>query len=256
MRQDERAPFHRALQRARVAAYAPGEFVGQESFMTAGEIRLLAARAGIGPGVSVLDLCCGTAGPGTLLTRELGCDYLGVDASASALVLARERAGEAPCRFSLAHVPPLPPGSFDVVLLLETLLAFPDKDTLVGAIATALRPGGASPSPWRRARRSRRPSGRRCPTPTPSGWGARGARGIACAGRAHHHVARGPQPHAPCAGCRAGGRVRRGRRGDLRADRPPGPGGAARRPSAVGGVAGRGTGPQARTHRRLSTSAR
>ena len=57
-------------------------------------------------------------------------------------MLARERAGEAPCRFSLAHVPPLPPGSFDVVLLLETLLAFPDKDTLVGAIATALRPGG------------------------------------------------------------------------------------------------------------------
>ena len=50
VRQDERAPFHRALQRARVAAYAPGEFVGQESFMTAGEIRLLAARAGIGPG--------------------------------------------------------------------------------------------------------------------------------------------------------------------------------------------------------------
>ena len=66
----------------------------------------------------------------------------GVDASASALVLARERAGEAPCRFSLAHVPPLPAGSFDVVLLLETLLAFPDKDTLVRAIATALRPGG------------------------------------------------------------------------------------------------------------------
>ena len=139
MRQDERAPFHRALQRAREAAYAPGEFVGQESFMTAGEIRSLAARAGIGPGVSVLDLCCGTAGPGTLLTRELACDYLGVDGSASALALARERAGEAPCRFSLAHVPPLPPGSFDVVFLLETLLAFPDKDTLVRAIATDSR---------------------------------------------------------------------------------------------------------------------
>ena len=45
MRQDDRAPFDRALRRARLAEYAPGEYAGQESFMTAGEIRALAARA-------------------------------------------------------------------------------------------------------------------------------------------------------------------------------------------------------------------
>jgi SAM-dependent methyltransferase len=140
MRQDDRTPFDRALHRARVAAYAPGEFVGQESFMTAGEIRALATQAGIGPGVAVLDVCCGTAGPGGLLTRELGCDYLGVDASPSAVALARERA-EA-CRFAIAQVPPLPAGTFDVVLLLEAMLAFEDKDALVREIAAALRPGG------------------------------------------------------------------------------------------------------------------
>ncbi len=140
MRQDGRAPFDRALRRARVAAYAPGEFVGQESFMTAGEIRALAAQAGVGPGVAVLDLCCGVAGPGRLLTRELGCDYLGVDASASALAIARQ--GEERCRFALAQVPSLPAGSFDVVLLLEAMLAFEDKDALVRAVATALRLGG------------------------------------------------------------------------------------------------------------------
>ncbi|HEX5619963.1 MAG TPA: class I SAM-dependent methyltransferase [Solirubrobacteraceae bacterium] len=142
MRQDDRAPFDRALHDARVSAYAPGEFVGQESFMTAGEIRALALQAGIGPGLAVLDLCCGVAGPGRFITRELGCDYLGVDASASAVALARERAGDLPCRFAVAEVPPLPSGSFDVVLLLETLLAFPDKDALVRAIAAALAPGG------------------------------------------------------------------------------------------------------------------
>ena len=142
MRQDDRAPFDRALHDARVAAYAPGEFVGQESFMTAGEIRALAARAGIGPGVTVLDLCCGIAGPGRLLTRELGCAYLGVDASASAVAIARERAGDLPCRFAIAQIPPLPAGPFDVVLLLETMLAFEDKDALVREITAALRPGG------------------------------------------------------------------------------------------------------------------
>jgi SAM-dependent methyltransferase len=142
MRQDDRAPFHRALQRARESAYAPGEFAGQESFMTAGEIRALAARARVGPGVALLDVCCGTAGPGTLLARELGCTYLGVDYSAIAIALARRRPGAAACAFAVAHVPPLPAGPFDVVLLLETLLAFPDKDALVRAVAGALRPGG------------------------------------------------------------------------------------------------------------------
>src|ERR687884_1030137 len=100
MRQDDRTPFDRALHRARVSAYAPGEFVGQESFMTAGEIRALGIRAGVGPGVTVLDLCCGVAGPGRFLTRELGCAYLGVDSSAGAIEIARVRAGSLPCRFA------------------------------------------------------------------------------------------------------------------------------------------------------------
>ncbi len=142
MRQDTRRPFVEALHRARVSAYPAGEFVGQESFMRASEIRSLAARAGIGPGVDVLDLCCGVGGPGRLITRELGCSYLGLDYSDSAVAVARELATGLDCRFEVAHVPPIPAGSFDVVLLLETLLAFADKDVLARAVAAALRPGG------------------------------------------------------------------------------------------------------------------
>ena len=142
MKQDERAPFVQALERARVSAYAPGEFIGQEGFMRAAEIRALARRAGIAPRVSVLDLCCGIAGPGRFITEELGCTYLGVDFSASALDIARERADDLPCRFAVARIPPLPPGPFDVVLLFETMLAFPEKETLVQAIASALSTGG------------------------------------------------------------------------------------------------------------------
>jgi SAM-dependent methyltransferase len=142
VRQDERAPFDQALGRAREAALAPGEYVEQESFMRATEIRELAERAGVGPGVPVLDLCCGVAGPGRFVTRERGCSYLGIDSSASAVEIARERAGGLPCRFEVGHVPPLPAGAFEVVLLLETMLAFRDKEALVGAVAGALAPGG------------------------------------------------------------------------------------------------------------------
>ena len=142
MKQDERAPFAQALQRARLSAYAPGEFVGQESFMLAAEIRALAGQAGIGPGVSVLDLCCGVAGPGRFITQELGCTYLGVDLSSSAIDIARQSAGDLPCRFEVSQVPPIPAGPFDVVLLFETMLAFPEKDTLLAEVSRALRTGG------------------------------------------------------------------------------------------------------------------
>jgi SAM-dependent methyltransferase len=142
MKQDERAPFVRALRRARMSAYPPGEFVEQESFMSATEIRSLAGQAGIAPGVSVLDLCCGVAGPGRYITRELGCTYLGVDLSSSAIEIARKSAGDLPCRFEVARIPPVPPGPFDVVLLLETMLAFPDKETLLEGISRALVTGG------------------------------------------------------------------------------------------------------------------
>lgn len=138
----DRAVYDRALHPARVAAYAPGEYVGQESLMRASEILAVARAAGIGPGVSVLDLCCGLAGPGRLITRALCCRYLGVDASAGAVAAARERAGRLPCRFEVRRVPPVPRGRFDVVLLFETMLAFPDKRALVREVSAALRPGG------------------------------------------------------------------------------------------------------------------
>jgi SAM-dependent methyltransferase len=123
MKQDERALEH-------------------EGFMRAEEIMAIAVRAGIGPGVSVLDLCCGVGGPGRFITRELGCTYLGVDMSTSAIDIARERAGDLPCRFEVARIPPLPPGPFDVVLLLETMLAFREKEPLLQEVSRALTTGG------------------------------------------------------------------------------------------------------------------
>jgi SAM-dependent methyltransferase len=110
--------------------------------MQAAEIRRLALQARVGPGVSVLDLCCGVAGPGRMIAAESGCRYLGVDHSASALATARQLAGKLPCRFEHVHLPPLPEGRFEVVFLLETMLAFPDKEALVGEVAHTLEPGG------------------------------------------------------------------------------------------------------------------
>jgi len=139
---DARDAYDRALFDARRSAFPSGEFVGQESFMPASDMIQLAERAGIGPDTSVLDLCCGVGGPGLLIARRFGCRYHGVDTSASAIGVARHRAHDMDCRLDVAEIPPLPPGRFDVVLLLETMLAFPDKRDLLRHIAGALPVGG------------------------------------------------------------------------------------------------------------------
>lgn len=131
-----------ALERARRTAYGHGEFVDQHGFMRAGEILAVAVRAGVAPGTAVLDLCCGPGGPGRLIAQQLGCDYLGVDASASAVERARGRAAGLRVRFDILRVPPVPPGPFDVVLLLETMLAFRDKEVLLRQVEAALALGG------------------------------------------------------------------------------------------------------------------
>ena len=139
---DERHSTIDALRPAGQVAFGPGEYVEQESFVRASELLVLAERARLGPGVSVLDLCCGIAGPGRFLTRAFGCAYLGVDSSESAVAVAAERAGGLPCRFEVGEVPPLPPGPFETVLLLETMLAFRAKEALLAEIARVLPAGG------------------------------------------------------------------------------------------------------------------
>src|SRR5699024_10026355 len=94
----------------------------------------------IGPDTHVLDVCCGAGGAGSFLTNRLGCSYDGVDRDATSIARARERS--LPCRFHIAQVPPLPGGDYDVVLLLETLLAFEDKRELFGEVAACLSTGG------------------------------------------------------------------------------------------------------------------
>jgi SAM-dependent methyltransferase len=139
---DDRRTTVEALSRAQQAAFGPAEYVEQESFVRASEILALAERAGVGPGVSVVDVCCGIAGPGRFVTRELGCAYLGVDSSESAVAIAAERARGLPCRFAVGEVPPLPGAGFDVVLLLETMLAFRDKGALLQEVARVVVSGG------------------------------------------------------------------------------------------------------------------
>jgi SAM-dependent methyltransferase len=115
----------------------------------------------------VLDLCCGVGGPGRLVAGTTGCALVGVDRSLAALAVGLGLAADSATqplpdpspdgtllptseqsswfrRQVAAQVPDLPfrAAAFDVVLLVETFLAFGDKAALVAAVAGLLAPAG------------------------------------------------------------------------------------------------------------------
>lgn len=137
----------RALQPAATHAYEAGEYVGQESFVTASETRALARATGIKAGDCVLDLCCGTGGLTHHLAGSVDCRVLGVDRSLSAIRLAQGAASAHPVLrhvgFLAADATRLPlSGPFDAVLLFETMLAIADKGALLAEVRRVLRPEG------------------------------------------------------------------------------------------------------------------
>jgi SAM-dependent methyltransferase len=138
-------PRHRAvaaLAAARRRAFLPETYAGQESFVSAAEVLELARAAGVESGTRVLDLCCGVGGPGRLVAAATGCRLIGVDRDPGALVLARAGAPWR-SRFVAAAMPALPLAStFEVVLLLETVLAFADKAALLAEVGRIVAPGG------------------------------------------------------------------------------------------------------------------
>jgi 2-polyprenyl-6-hydroxyphenyl methylase/3-demethylubiquinone-9 3-methyltransferase len=107
----------------------------------------IAGRADL-RGARVLDIGCG----GGLLCESLqalGAQVIGIDLAPGMLETARLHAAERGIRIdyrllSAEGLAALEPGSFDVVSCMEMLEHVPDPGTVVAAIGTLLRPGGAA----------------------------------------------------------------------------------------------------------------
>lgn len=97
------------------------------------------------PGAAVLDLGCGAGVPATRWLSERGYAVTGVDFSAKQLDLARRLAPGA--TFIRADMTELdfPPGIFDAVVALHSIIHVPREDhpAMLAKIHTWLRPGGA-----------------------------------------------------------------------------------------------------------------
>jgi SAM-dependent methyltransferase len=108
--------------------------------------RLLARRAEIKPGETVLDAGCGVGGSARLLTAEFGARVTGVDLSSAYIEIARALAQQTgtPGRFECADLLDLPftDASFDVVWSQHAATNIHDKQRLYLELRRVLRPGG------------------------------------------------------------------------------------------------------------------
>lgn len=116
--------------------------------MTAGEILSLGRVTAARVGDRVLDLCCGRGGAALYLAEEMEFEVVGLDLSPEAVMLAREAAAlrglahRADFQIGDALSPPASLGTFDAVLVLETMLAFEHKGELLREVWRLLRPMG------------------------------------------------------------------------------------------------------------------
>lgn len=118
------------------------------SFLTFSELRRVAIAVGLRRGGRLLDLGCGTGGPGLWVAREASARLIGVDAALSGIVHARTRAQEhrlsATTHFATGTFEQLPmmANSVDAVMSVDALQYARNKETTLRNVALTLRPGG------------------------------------------------------------------------------------------------------------------
>jgi SAM-dependent methyltransferase len=102
----------------------------------------------VGPGERLVDLGCGSGGPGLWLARASGADLVGVDWSHVAVEAARRRAADflpdGRARFVVGELADsgLPTDEADAVLCLDAVFFAPDRVAALREVRRLLRPDG------------------------------------------------------------------------------------------------------------------
>jgi ubiquinone/menaquinone biosynthesis C-methylase UbiE len=108
----------------------------------------LARRAGLGPGLRVLDVGGGFGGPARTLAAEYGCEVTVVDLTesyvrtAEALTRRLKLSDRVTHKVGDALALDVPPGSFDVVWTQNSGMNIADKERLYANLARAVKRGG------------------------------------------------------------------------------------------------------------------
>jgi sterol 24-C-methyltransferase len=109
----------------------------------------LAARLGLRPGMTVLDVGCGVGGPMRAIARFSGASIIGINNNDYQIGRGEKQTREAGldglCRFLKADFMklPLPDASVDAIYAIEATCHAPDKAALFSELRRVLKPGGS-----------------------------------------------------------------------------------------------------------------
>jgi ubiquinone/menaquinone biosynthesis C-methylase UbiE len=116
-------------------------------FVTWNDLQVIRHSLDLGSRDVLLDLGCGSGGPGLWLARELDADLIGIDVLPEAVCLARlearsvERRERARYRVGSFTATKLPSASVSAVLSIDSLWMVADKGAAIAETARVLRPG-------------------------------------------------------------------------------------------------------------------
>ena len=126
-----------------------GEDVGQNSWLTIGELERFGSRLQLRSTARVLDVGCGSGGPSLSVARLTGCRVVGVELYDEAVAEGTRRAREAGLerrasflRSDASQTLPFDDGSFDAILCIDAINLLSDRPRVVGDWVRLLRPGG------------------------------------------------------------------------------------------------------------------
>jgi ubiquinone/menaquinone biosynthesis C-methylase UbiE len=126
-----------------------GEDIGQNSWLTAEELRRFAEWLQLQQAARVLEVACGSGGPALRLAELTGCEIVGIDIHEDGIrqakAMARSRGLEQRAHFErLDANEPLPfaDQSFDALLCIDAINHFPDRAQVLAEWRRVLRAGG------------------------------------------------------------------------------------------------------------------
>lgn len=132
-----------------IRSEAFGEDLGQNSWLTAPELRKFTEWLQLKPGGRLLDVACGSGGPVLRMARLTQSQVLGIDiheqAIANAIARARIEGLAEQARFERhdANQPlPFPAASFDALICIDAVNHLPQRGRVFSEWVRVLKPGG------------------------------------------------------------------------------------------------------------------